>query len=132
MTERFFAEGLFFSPAEAKQLADFLSGRCFQAGGIAGAGTAFAVSRDVAGRGGDGRYSAAAVAAAFVVGAGAGYLGCMALRSKLLEYFRACGDDVQKAISALTPEKRSDLRNEAQRILDMVVEPSPAQTGPIA
>src|SRR3974390_282664 len=115
---RFFQEGLFFGPGDARKLSDLLTKASVGCGLALGTALATAAARDVGRTGGDGPYGPIAVAAGFVVGAAAGTLGCMSVKSKILGFLSRFQDETA-AIGALTPALRSDLRNEAFAMLKL-------------
>jgi len=119
--EKFFHDGLLFSEADSAKLAAFVTKVCLALGATAGLGLAGYVAKDVAQSGGaQSRYGPIAIAAGFLVGAAAGTLACMSLKSKLLEFLGQFRDnEVDRAIAALTPALRNELREEAAAILRM-------------
>ena len=129
--EKFFREGLLFSASDAGKLSAFVTKACVALGLAMGAGVATAVGKDVGRTGGEGEYGPIAVAAGFVVGAAAGTIACMSVKSKILAFLEQFAD-ADQANAALDPELRTTLRAEAEALLRMAAPEQLSDEGLVA
>jgi hypothetical protein len=129
--EKFFREGLLFSASDAGKLGAFLSKACVALGIALGAGVATAVGKDVARTGGEGEYGPIAIAAGFVVGAAAGTVACMRVKSKIVTFLEQFSD-ADQANAALVPAVRASLRAEAEALLRMAAPEQLSDEGLVA
>jgi hypothetical protein len=107
-----------FSREQAATLAKFLT-RCLELGAAAGIGLGTTAYVESAQRG-DARSAAITGLAGFLVGGGAAYLACRAVRSRILEIIAQYADASAASVAQqLTLDERAEVIEEARKILRM-------------
>jgi hypothetical protein len=122
--DKFFQKGLLFSPEDSGKLAKFMDRFCLGVGLAAGMGLGLAAFGDISRAGGayrDGRWILIGSVAGFAVGGVAGTLACDRVKTRIVEFLEPYfGEGATAAVAALTSSKRTELQEEARKILDVL------------